>query len=415
MPQTFYTGVSLLSSQTFVVSGGDWYHPPYPFFVYSFDLTASDPTEPTYTFPSVPGNVWDGTGVQNAALFSGMSFSDEGAVFASFSGTAQSPLWVETVPGVSGNWWEVGSTIQSSLNGSICAYALTSMDHYDPLGPKKAEVLVMDTSVFPVNQIMHDALWNDTAVEATHLSSDASVLVLIAAWDPNGSINSSIVRVYDVLSGSVMASWSTGWVDASCLSPDGKTLVLTTCDSENAIEVYSITDGRVTQLVNSTYPEGFPSTSTFTYAETCQISSSGGLWVVFPLWWGGAINQTAVAYYASLPTSPTYQAYLPPTSLWLSEGITSDLQDSIISSTSLDDFFVYTSWGGKSYNASGGFTPPTIHVFTSASPSAPILQISTPASEDPQVSGSIQSVDLAMNGTSLLILCEGLNNVRCFF
>jgi hypothetical protein len=56
----------------------------------------------------------------------------------------EGPLWVEQVPGVSGNWWEVASPIQASRNGSIVAYALTSLARYDPLGPKHAEVVVVD-------------------------------------------------------------------------------------------------------------------------------------------------------------------------------------------------------------------------------------------------------------------------------
>ena len=410
MPMTWYTGAALLSQGGFLLSGGDWYASPVVFSVFSYDSLAS-PAAPSHTFASVPGSVWPVLGQQSAALFSGMSFTTDGAVYAAYAGgSAEGPEWVESVPGVSGNWWEVSAPIQSSQNGSIVAYALTSMDHYDPLGPKHAEVLVMDTSAWPQRALLRDQLPNGTAVEDVHLSADASILVLISAWDPSGAINSSLVRVYSVVGASVLASFTTGWVDAACLSPDGRTLVLTTCDSENAIEVYSIAGGLVTLLANSSYPPMAP-TSTFTYADTCQITASGALWVVFPLWWGGAINQTAVAYWASLPSSPTHQPVLPPSSLWLSPGISPSLQDSITASAALGPYFVYSSWGGRALK-DGSPPPPTVHIFSQASPAAPLLEVSTPAALDPSLSGSIQSFDLAMNGTDLLVLCEGLDNVR---
>jgi len=286
------------------------------------------------------------------------------------------------------------------------------MDHYDPLGPKFAELVVLDAAQWPPTVLLRDRLANGTAVEDVHLSADAATLVLVAAWDPKGSINTSFVRVYDVAAGAVLASWTTGWVDAACLSPDGATLVLTTCDSENAIEVFSIAAGIVTQLANSSYP---PVPGTFVYAETCQVSAAAGLWITFPLWWGGAINQTAVAHYAyaALPAFPAGDAYLPPTTLWLSPPISAALQDSIIASAMIDDVYVYTSWGGKALDAAAA-TPPTVHVFSAAlQPSgAPVVEISTPASADPTVSGSVQSLDVARNGTQLLILCEGIDNVR---
>lgn len=151
-----------------------------------------------------------------------MSFTTDGAVYAAYGGaSSEGPLWVESVPGVSGNWWETAAPIQASRNGSIVAYALTSMDHYDPLGPKHGEVVVLDTGSFPTRVLLRDTLANGTGVEDVHLSADGGTLVLISAWDPKGAINSSIVRVYDVPSATVLASFSTGWVDAACLSGDG--------------------------------------------------------------------------------------------------------------------------------------------------------------------------------------------------
>ena len=412
MASTWFTGVALLNDSSCLLSGGDWYNgPPYPFFVYSLDLASATPAAPVHAYASAPGSVWPSGGVQPAGLFSGMSFTTDGAVYAAYGGVEQEgPLWVEAVPGVSGNWWEVGAPMQASLNGSIVAYALTALDRYDPLGPKHAEVVVLDTSAWPQRVLLRDQLANGTGVEDVHLSADGGTLVLVAAWDPAGAINSSVVRVYDVASGSVLATLSTGWVDAACLSADGSVLVLATTDSEDAIEVYSVARGVVTRTANSSYPSGFPPSSTFVYAETCAVTAAGGLFVVFPLWWGGSINQTAVAYWHSLPALPTPQPALPPTSLWLSPGTSPSLQDSVIASASAGPYFAYTTWGGAAA-APGQPPPPTLHIFSEAAPSAPLLEIGTPGTVDPTVSGSLQSLDLAWNGTALLVMCEGLDNV----
>ena len=446
----FFTGASFgnVSAQTFLLSGGDWYQGlPYPFFVWSFDASSGAPLAPTYAYPTVPGSLWPTRGLLPTALFSGMSFQTEAAVFGGFDAGSESPLWIETVPGVSGNWWETAAPMQSSLNGSIVAYALTSLANYDPLAAKHAEVVVVDTSAFPARVLLRDVLANGTGMESLLLSDDGSTLVMISAWDPKGSINSSLVRVYNVVEGVVSSEITTGWVDAACMSGDGKALVLTTCDSENAIEVYTVDVGAglVTLVSNSSYPQGLPPSSTFTYADTCKVTAGGGLFVVFPLWWGGSINQTAVAYWKTLPTAPTWEPYLPPTTLWLSNPISPQLQESvicslrhtpnslhhpsftpthkpqntfsrknyssIIASATLGSFFVYTSWGGKALSPSTDPTPPTIHIFSEAQPSAPILEISTPGTEDASNSGSIQSFDLCTNGTQqLLILAEGIGN-----
>ena len=328
----FFTGASFgnVSAQTFLLSGGDWQGLPYPFFVWSFDASSGAPLAPTYAYPTVPGSLWPTRGLLPTALFSGMSFQNEAAVFGGFDAGSESPLWIETVPGVSGNWWETAAPMQSSLNGSIVAYALTSLDHYDPLAAKHAEVVVVDTTSFPARVLLRDVLANGTGMESLLLSDDGSTLVMISAWDPKGSINSSLVRVYNVVEGVVSSEITTGWVDAACMSGDGKVLVLTTCDSENAIEVYTVDAGAVTLVSNSTYPQGFPPSSTFTYADTCKVTAGGGLFVVFPLWWGGSINQTAVAYWKTLPAAPTWEPYLPPTTLWLSNPISPQLQESVL-------------------------------------------------------------------------------------
>lgn len=209
------------------------------------------------------------------------------------------------------------------------------MDHYDPLGPKWAEVAVVDTSSFPVKPVLADKMENGTGLEDILLSEDGRTLVAIAAIDPKGRINSSEVRVYDVAGARYRGGVVTGYVYASCLSADGRWLVLATCDSENAIEVYNLADGeRIVQTINSSYPK-LP--GTFTYAAQCAVSNAGSLWVAWPLWWGSSINSSAVAFYATLPSSPAPAgAYLAPTTMYQSPAISPTLQDTIAQSVYLE-------------------------------------------------------------------------------
>ena len=264
--------------------------------------------------------------------------------------------------------------------------------------------------------LLADAFPNGTGLQALHLSDDGSTLVVVAAQDPAGSINSSEVRVYDVGpaaaaagggGGGVRADFVTGYALASCMAPDGRTLVLATCDSENAVEVWALGAAGATQLVNSTYP---PLPGTFTYIAVCAVTPARGLWVAAPLWWGGAINQTAVAYY-ELPAASA-PGFLAPQSLWLSPPIADSLQDDVVAGAYAAGVFAITSWGGAALNASapGAASPPTLRLFSDAAPAAPILTLATPSAGDATVSGSLGAVDMAfVNATTLLVLAEGLN------
>jgi hypothetical protein len=409
-PQQWTTGVSILSDNSLMMSYGDWYNPPYPFFVSSAPLATGIPSNP---LPTVPGNVFASRGNADAAGFAGQDFTSLDGVFAKID--ADGTSWESKAPNVEGTWWQVGSPIRLSTNGSIVAYAQTWLDHYDPLGPKHAQVAVVDTSSFAPRVIMTDSFPNGTGFEDLLLSDDGAVLVVIAANDPTGAINSSDVRVYSITAGGAQQvdAFTTGYVFASCLSSNGKFLVLATCDSENAIEVYAIGSGGVVQTSNSSYPS-LP--GTFTFAATCAVSSRGSAWVVWPLWWGGAINQTAVAFYSSLPSTPTPPGtFLAPTTLWLSPPISDALQDDIAESAYLEGtadspgVFAFTSWGGAPLDA-GGDTPPTLRIFSDASPATPLAAISTP-SFDGTCSGSLESLDIALDASGdVIVVAAGLND-----
>ena len=92
----------------------------------------------------------------------------------------------------------------------------------------------------------------------------------------------------------------------------------------------------------------------------CAVTPARGLWVAAPLWWGGAINQTAVAYY-ELPAASA-PGYLAPQSLWLSPPIADSLQDDVVAGAYAAGVFAITSWGGAALNASapGAASPPTL-------------------------------------------------------
>jgi hypothetical protein len=419
---SWYYGAALTAGAALVTSYGDPYHAPYAWSVATFGpLNTSAPgpaPRADFTFPSVPGSVWGSRGGAPLALFSGMSFTDEAAVVAAFSPGVPAPLFEETLPGVSGNWWQTGANVGASVNGSIVGYAFTGLARYDPLGPKRAQVLALDLAAVPARELLYDALPNGTGLEGLRLSADGSTLVAWAAIDPAGQINSSLVRVYDVRRGALVAQWVSPYVLAGCLSPSGASLVLATCDSENSIEAFRIDlagGGSVAQTVNSTYPSFAPSQPTFTYAAFCEATDAGALWVAFPLWWGGAINQTAVAFYGALPSAPSPAPYLAPSALWLSPPISAALQDDLMASAAAIDpatgesFFVFVGWGGAPA-AGGGPCPPTLRVFRSSAPGAPAAEVATPSAGDASVSGSLESVDAALlAGGQLLVVAGGLD------
>ena len=405
--------MSILSDNaTLIQSFGNWYESPVSFFTGIAPLETGIVASPTQ---SAPGNVFAARGVLAAAGFAGQDFTSYEGVFATLD--ASGPVWESRAPGVEGTWWEVSAPIRVSRNGSLVAFGRTAMvDHYDPLGPKRAEVAVLDTSVFPTLTVLTDAFANGTGIEEILFSDDGLTLVAIAALDPTGAINSSEVRVYHVSAGggnTRIDTLVTGYVFASCLSADGHWLMLTTCDSENAIEVYAVSDAGVSRTMNSSYPE-LP--GTFTFAAVCAVSNRGSAWVVWPLWWGGSINATAVAFYGALPVTPAPPgAYLAPTSLWLSTPISPALQDDIVEGVYLEPSgaapgaFVFTSWGGAPLVA-GALTPPTLRVFSDADPSSPIAQLSTP-SADGSCSGSLEGLDVARDaGLDLVVVAAGLDN-----
>lgn len=416
------TGVAFLDdgATNFVASFGDWYTAPFHFAVGTAPLAGFNGTFSSSS-PSVPGAVFATGGLRGAAAFSGQDFATYEGVFAAYDASGVGPVWLERVAGVEGEFWQVGAPIRASLDGSVLAFSRTALDHYDPLGPKHAEVAAVDAAAFPPRALLVDASFaNGTGLEELLLSDDGSVLVAVVAQEsPAGRINTSEVRVYDVAGGQRLSAFVTGYVFASCLSADGRWLVLATCDSENAIEVYAIdaSQGLVSQTLNSSYPS-LP--GTFTFAAACAVSNAGSAFVAFPLWWGGAINSSAVAFYAALPREPTAPGtFLAPTSLWQSPGISTGLQDDIISSVFLEGcgVFAYTSWGGAP-TTPGGDIPPTLHVFSVASPAAPLLELATPSLDaacgaaGSACSGSLEALDAALDPATgdLLLLAAGLRN-----
>lgn len=122
------------------------------------------------------------------ASFAGQNFvsPSHSVTFASFAPDTAAPKWTLTPDGTAGNWWQTAAPVQTSANGSIVAYGLSWLDHYDPLGPKHAEVAVVDTSASPPRTVLSDKFRNGTGLEGVHLSADSRILVAIAADDPTG-------------------------------------------------------------------------------------------------------------------------------------------------------------------------------------------------------------------------------------
>ena len=240
MNQTWWTGVALLGGEareTMLVSVGNWYAPPYPFHVQALAVGSGTPL---WESPTVPGAIFAGGGANELASFAGQNYVSptHSMTFANFAPDDATAKWSFTPEGTAGNWWQTSAPIQASANGSVVAYGLSWLDHYDPLGAKHAEVAVIDTEASPPRTVLSDKFHNGSGLEGVHLSADSSTLVVIVADVPaTGTINTSTVRIYDVAGGTTVGEITTGYVLASCLSADGETLVLATCDSENAIEV----------------------------------------------------------------------------------------------------------------------------------------------------------------------------------
>eukprot|EP01052_Picozoa_sp_SAG31_P051005 SAG31_NODE_11910_length_987_cov_0.826577_1_plen_266_part_10 len=169
---TWWTGVSLIGGlwgrKVFMASVGNWYTPPYPFWVEAIPL---DGGVALWKAPTVPGAIVgaggkgcyflvfvqlfekQGTlierntaliekasaliGVNSNAAFVGQNFAlpSHPMTYASFAANNAMPEWSVTPPGAAGNWWQTAAPIQTSANGSIVAYGQSRLDYYDPLAP----------------------------------------------------------------------------------------------------------------------------------------------------------------------------------------------------------------------------------------------------------------------------------------
>eukprot|EP01050_Picozoa_sp_SAG11_P016640 SAG11_NODE_2296_length_3554_cov_3.189870_4_plen_492_part_00 len=397
---------TVTTTVTFGYSAGDWYKPPYPSRFGTAPLTA--PQQATVTpLQSQPGSAWPCRGARDRVAFTGENFETLAPVLAVFGADGHA-VWQAHPPGAVRESWARGALGATSANGELAVFGMTFTD--TAAATERAQVLVWNMSTPSAPALLNDSFADGTGIEAILQSESGELVVAVAAVA--GTQHTSEVRVYDVVAGTISA-FTMGWVAASCLSADGRRLVLATANSYNSLLVYKL--GRRSQyewLLNTTYPE-LPGRST--YASSCATSNDGALWVTFPLFWGVAtLNQSAVAFWRAMPSGDFVAAERgspTPTSLWLSNPVDPTLQDSPGKSVYLEGhgLFGLTTWGGA-LDQTTGRTPPTLHLFSELDPTTPLLQIATPGMGG-NCSGSLLQLDMAFDAASdtLHVLAARLN------
>ena len=418
------------ASPGYFMTGGNWNEAPYPFFLVAGDaLTGHVAWNDSTSLP--PGDVAPKSYGQFGA-FSGIDFTTRAAYFATFSRRSAIPIWAARVAAVTDNTAQTGASIATDEDGHVVAVGVT----YAPTGAAPwVKIFAENTSSTPTVPLLDDD-WRQLSVatkfEQLHLSRDGTVLVAIAAIiQSDGSINSSLVRVYQRIPGirlpghsssqSAASSSSfvrigeirTHYVFAACLSAAGEHFQLATTDSVDTLQVYHVNKQLqfIERIVCSPYPPTLP--GTFQYVAACRISSAADqqqqhpaaaatvafVMNTFALFWGDAMNQTAVARYA-IPSAPVPVGTLwNPSWLYLTVPTDASLQDTPRADALSDDgsLYAYVSWGGAAAMTNGSI-PPTLHLYRTAAALkklGPILQIATVATGS-QTSASLNSLDLAV-------------------
>ena len=405
----WFSSISLVSSITseigldYFASGGDWENPPYFFYLAAGSMDTGDLY---YNITNIdPGNIWPRGGKNTNTGYSGINFNTFTTNFADFTTTSAIPVWSNIINSPTDNVWETGPAIQMSNDNSLIVTAATLVPNDNPLGTKFATIAVMNTSTYPTSTIFTDNSWpNATGFELLHVSDNGKIVVMVSAIQNNdGSIHTSLVRIYNIFLNLTISSFITPYAFTGCLSPDGHYLVLGTTDSEDRIDVYYINETTLLPIVNSSYPT-LP--GTFQYIATCRVNNNGLLMSTFAIFWGDSMNQSAVGSYQlqSSPMTPPIQ----PLWLYLTTPSSDTLQDTPEQDILLDDIYIYTSWGGTNLNGTEAI--PTVHIYnTSTGASGPIAEIITyasPLAGGPNISGSLGEIDIAyaQDGTNDIIL-----------
>jgi hypothetical protein len=251
--------------------------------------------------------------------------------------------------------------------------------------------------------LLHE-VWADSAMETVRMAGDGGKLVAIASTGSSGGVSTGRVWSMDPASPSPreisMVAYS-GHAQATCLSPSGAHLLVTTTYQSHRLLFYRVERGGVTQLANSSFPSFSGANYTSTYAATCRVSDAGEAVATFPLFRGfTTATQTAVAAFAW--PAAAIAGDLAPAWSWISASVDASLQDIPSSDAMSRDgtFYAYASSGGL-----GGATrppPPTLRVFQlgpSATPTArPIVEIVTTSpyrtTANATVSASLVALDL---------------------
>jgi hypothetical protein len=217
-----------------------------------------------------------------------------------------------------------------------------------------------------------------------------------------------------------------GHLQASCLSPNGRFLLISTVYQSFRLLVFTIGRfGDVELTANSSMPE-LDTSANYTYGASCRVNDDGDAVMTFPLFFSiTTVNQTAVAGYSlgHLPSSRLAgPKNLLPSWLWFSEPVSSLLQDIPAEDVMSSDgsLYAFASWGGTAALSSSQ-VPPTLRVFrttSSTSRNDPLFELRTPSSYpyvtpsgNLSMSASLVSLDMqsvtAGNASTLHVIAVG--------
>jgi hypothetical protein len=405
-----------------MVSGGDWYQPPYSAWVAGsgsdrLSLAAG------WNGTMVPGAIWPVGGADAPVAYSATDFNTGDCVHAVYELAAERATWSRREGGPSTHTQEQGPVTAVAASGRVVASACTHGDGKGISSLPSATLIVSDLSGGGGSTRLRER-WVNSSMETVRLSDDGAVLIAFTSTVPinrsrYGLTGPSIGRVWSIppiapdldVAPTTPRLISTvaygGHVQATCLSPSGIHLVVTTTFQTHRILFYRVHRGvGLVELANSSYPSFDGANYTYTYAATCRVNDRGEAAVSFPLFRGPTtVTQTALAGF-NLPTTAV-AGDCAPAWTWISTAVDPSLQD-IPSSDSMSrdgSFYAYASSGGL--GSATRAPPPTLRVFrigkTAAGAHAPIAEIVTPSpfrarTTNATLSASLVAVDIHLLG-----------------
>lgn len=120
-----------------MVTGGNWYQPPYPFFLAGGDTSSALPYWNVTDI--VPGTVFPVGGAAPSAAFTGIDFTTYATTAAAFTPSGKGfPYYSSVFAPLTDNIWETGPAAAVSSSGNILIAATTNASNMSnpTLNPK---------------------------------------------------------------------------------------------------------------------------------------------------------------------------------------------------------------------------------------------------------------------------------------